>query len=64
LSQKIVTLPFTINDAELYISISKKSKYLDTLLKIEQQFLSPDYQSWQKYLFEKYEQVAIKLKAP
>lgn len=30
LSQKIVDLPFTIIDAELYISISKKSKYLDT----------------------------------
>jgi hypothetical protein len=62
LSQKIIDLPMTIIDAELYLSISKKSKYLDTLPKIEQQFLSADYQNWQKDLFEKYNRVIARPK--
>jgi polar amino acid transport system substrate-binding protein len=54
LVDEIVDLPTALVLADLYISISKKSKFVDTLPLLQQVLESKDYRAWYQALFAKY----------
>jgi polar amino acid transport system substrate-binding protein len=59
LDDKIIDLPTALVVADLYISISKKSKFVDTLPLLQPFLDSKDYRVWYQTLFAKYNNESI-----